>query len=711
LKLTIRKAICLAIIIGTILSGVFVPSGVFANDNMDTIVSLDPSLISGSSAQVGNVFTVTAKISNVKDLWGWSLGLTWDSSILQMLNYDEGAFLKSKGSTIFIAAPIDNSNGVIQNVNNVLSTQTNITGSGNLVSFTFKVVGIGETEINLVNVQLMEPLSDSGSNNQIVARISNAVFFNIDIKSSASLADTVFRAVQSGTTSSNIQAGPSPDPLGTTITVDIRVDSATVGIWGWNIATVSWNPSVLNLTKVQPGTWLDNNTPNGDPTQFVGNSKSLWNYSGGYIMGGISQAIQGADVSIDSSGVIAILTFAVVGYGTSPVTIGGGTVRPSSSTTTGTPVTCNSATVTVLSSNPTPTPTVAPSNSPNPTGTQTPTPTPSVPPAVHGPQAVFTPANGTQFPIGSDVVLDASSSTPGFDVVTCPITNYAWLVQYQNGTIFGSYSAKTVTFNATYPTLLKVTLLVTAPDLNTPRSPSYIETSTTFSWIQISTLAYNATIKVTTDKGGQSTNGGIYGPQELVRMRALVNYNGVPVVNKQVAFAVASPNGTVLSITSSWTNQTGYADWQFRLPWLDDKPQALFGNWTIVATVDVAQVTVTDSIQFTFNYLLDINGLQMLASMRRSQLSTINVTLQSLTNSPSVLTITVYDEQKVPVAFTTTSITSAAGTTVTATIDVAIPSWAYVGKAAIYVDVLTKLPTLGGVPLCPEKSANFQIIA
>jgi hypothetical protein len=216
---------------------------------------------------------------------------------------------------------------------------------------------------------------------------------------------------------------------------------------------------------------------------------------------------------------------------------------------------------------------------------------------------------------------------------------------------------------------------------------------------------------LSTDKSGQSTNGGVYGPQEIVKIRALVTYNLAPVVNKQVAFAVVSPNGTIHSVTTALTNQTGYALWEFRLPWPDSNPQSLFGNWTIVATVDISQATITSSIQFAFNYIININGIQMSASVHRSQTTNINITVQSIANTPSVLTVTICDEQKVPIAFVTKSLSSTpAGGPVTATVNLTIPSWAFVGTATVYVNLLTSLPTSGGVPLCPEKTANFQII-
>ena len=168
--------------------------------------------------------------------------------------------------------------------------------------------------------------------------------------SDGNLSDAVISAVQSGSTStSKITVGPPPDPIGTTVKIDIRIDNA-VGFWGWTLPTVAWNASVLQLTGVTEGPYLADNN-GSDPTAFIGNSPALWDNSNGEIMGGLSEAIEAADISTDASGVLATLAFNVTGYGSygnCPITIAGGNLRATSSDTVGVNVTCNSASVRVL---------------------------------------------------------------------------------------------------------------------------------------------------------------------------------------------------------------------------------------------------------------------------------------------------------------------------------------------------------------------------
>ncbi len=733
MKSKIKIVLSIAIAVSIILSVLLVSTSTFAAAT--TSVSLNPPSIAGQSIGLGKTFVVTANISTSDNIWGWSLSLSWNSSILQMVNFAEGSFLSSSGQTSLTSAPIDNNVGTISNINDVLTSQNSASGAGNLLFVTFQVVGLGSTQINLANVQLLGPASSSSTSNpQIPALITSATFSDIEspdlmVTPSASLSDAAFSAVQSGTTTSSISVGPTPDPFNSTIKIDIRVDGVTTGFWGWTISTVNWNPAVLTLTKITEGSFLADNT-GGDPTSFVGNSKTLWNLTGGSIMGGISEAISAADTSIDPSGVVATLSFNVTGYGTSAITIAGGNLRATSSDTSGTSVTCNSATITVLTNNPTPTPTPisgtpTPTPSPTPTpisGTPTPTPSPTPTPisGTQGPVASFTPQNQTTFAVGSTLLLDASSSKAGYDNEVCSITNYTWTVQYPDLSILGIYTGPTVAFKVPNTTTLKITLTVTAPDINSPPSPSYNAVSTAVSFIQVGSVQ-SGNIDVFTDKGGigQNVNAGIYNSQDLVKTYALVTYGGVPVLaGNLVAFAVFAPGGNASIYRVPQTNDTGYAFMEFKLPDPVSNPQSI-GVWSIVASVTVNSIVVTDSLNFTYsNNVIIVNsssfsigGIQLPANVSRSNNINLNVSINAIANSTSSLTVTICDQQEVPIACYSVNVTSISGGTVLVPVQLFIPSWSYVGTATLYVDLMTNLPSASGVPLCPEKTATTQILS
>jgi hypothetical protein len=115
-----------------------------------TTLSLNPQTTSG--VDVGNTFAVTVHVADVANLWAWKIGLTWDPAMLAMVyppGAQEGPFLKTGGSTIFTPATPNNATGVLTEIASALLTSTTVSGSGDLATMTFKVVGYGSSNINI----------------------------------------------------------------------------------------------------------------------------------------------------------------------------------------------------------------------------------------------------------------------------------------------------------------------------------------------------------------------------------------------------------------------------------------------------------------------------------------------------------------------------------------------------------------------------------
>jgi hypothetical protein len=216
------------------------------------------------------------------------------------------------------------------------------------------------------------------------------------------------------------------------------------------------------------------------------------------------------------------------------------------------------------------------------------------------------------------------------------------------------------------------------------------------------------------DRGGkgQNTTGGVYGPQELIKIYASVTYRNSPVLNKDVTFSICNSKGDQIAVRVGRTDSSGNATAEFRLPWSDTTtPESVFGTWSILATVDLSESTLNDTVPFNYNYIVTANGIQVPAVVQKLDNVKINVTVDSLSDTPlwTSLSLTVYDEQRVPIAcYTVTNTNQAKGSSpVTATIT--IPSWAFPGQATVYVNILTNTLDNGGVPYNREKTANFQI--
>ncbi|NWG10520.1 hypothetical protein HXY33_02030 [Candidatus Bathyarchaeota archaeon] len=109
-------------------------------------------------------------------------------------------------------------------------------------------------------------------------------------------------------------------------------------------------------------------------------------------------------------------------------------------------------------------------------------------------------------------------------------------------------------------------------------------------------------LDVFTQKGGigNYTPSGSFGPAELVFLYANVTYNGWPIQNEIVAFEALAPHGDLFTILSGLTNASGIATASYRLPFSKNDPLEWFGNWTIIASADVADVVVYDTLKFEY---------------------------------------------------------------------------------------------------------------
>jgi len=59
-------------------------------------ITVNPPLM---DVTVNNSFTLNLSISNVVDLYLWVVTIEWNSTVLELLNYEEGPFLKQGGNT------------------------------------------------------------------------------------------------------------------------------------------------------------------------------------------------------------------------------------------------------------------------------------------------------------------------------------------------------------------------------------------------------------------------------------------------------------------------------------------------------------------------------------------------------------------------------------------------------------------------------------
>jgi hypothetical protein len=105
---------------------------------------------------------------------------------------------------------------------------------------------------------------------------------------------------------------PSGLSIGSTFSINLSIAGAT-NVWQWTVRNINWNQSVLNATQVDEGPWLKQ----GGSTIWVPP------YLG--TLGSIPEIADTRSVTtgVTGSGVLATITFKVVGYGSTDINIAG----------------------------------------------------------------------------------------------------------------------------------------------------------------------------------------------------------------------------------------------------------------------------------------------------------------------------------------------------------------------------------------------------
>ena len=113
---------------------------------------VDPCLI---KRKVGDNFTISVSISDVADLYGWEFKLRWDSTLLDCVDVDEGAFLKQGGNTFFITPTINKTEGYVLLDCMLLGEIPGVSDNGTLAVIEFHVKDTGECSLDLYDTKLL----------------------------------------------------------------------------------------------------------------------------------------------------------------------------------------------------------------------------------------------------------------------------------------------------------------------------------------------------------------------------------------------------------------------------------------------------------------------------------------------------------------------------------------------------------------------------
>jgi hypothetical protein len=114
-------------------------------------LSVSPSTVTASISQN---FGINVNISSVVDLYGWEFKLSWNTTLLDLVSFVEGSFLKAGGDTFFYQR-VNVTTGYIVIGCTLLGLIPGVSGSGTLAKITFYVKNVGECSLDLYDVKLI----------------------------------------------------------------------------------------------------------------------------------------------------------------------------------------------------------------------------------------------------------------------------------------------------------------------------------------------------------------------------------------------------------------------------------------------------------------------------------------------------------------------------------------------------------------------------
>jgi len=215
-----------------------------------------------------------------------------------------------------------------------------------------------------------------------------------------------------------------------------------------------------------------------------------------------------------------------------------------------------------------------------------------------------------------------------------------------------------------------------------------------------------------------------FAPQEEVLLYAYVTYRDDPVAGKLVAFNINGPANSFENLTftqTAVTNTDGVANVSFRLTWPNGHPkEAVFGVWNAIASVDIAEVTVTDTMSFQEGNIIelvkvetvDINNFIKTTFLKGEQMY-FRLTVRNIAMTYETATFIIDTYDNLSVSFGQVVLADkqlAPGMTVLFVEDLLIPESAAVGDGIAYANAYTALPSEGGIPWSSQVSTTFSII-
>ena len=222
--------------------------------------------------------------------------------------------------------------------------------------------------------------------------------------------------------------------------------------------------------------------------------------------------------------------------------------------------------------------------------------------------------------------------------------------------------------------------------------------------------------------GGQGLNraSDAFAPHGEAILFAKVTYNGEPLYDRIVSFAVDSPSGVFTLSRTATTSIMGIATTSFIVPWqYENLTSTIFGTWFVQASVEFMGHTVNDTLTFRVGWIVELLKVEpcdsagnLKTGFAKGETAYFKVYAENIAFREKNVTVTVLilDDLSVPIGLVTLNdLVLPPGAIILdcTSINITIPIWAFVGVGTVYVNAFTDSLEEGGVAYCPEITTTF----
>jgi hypothetical protein len=220
---------------------------------------------------------------------------------------------------------------------------------------------------------------------------------------------------------------------------------------------------------------------------------------------------------------------------------------------------------------------------------------------------------------------------------------------------------------------------------------------------------------------GQNMPSDAFGPEDVVILHALVTKGNTTVSNTLVGFEVELPNATHFSISAP-TDVSGTATINFTIttPPINVSESDIFGIWAVRASVLSEGQVYEDMLHFKVDWIVKLLSVRTIDEnlTDRNHFGTggevgFEITLRSIamTLRNATIEILVKDELGVPVNFSQIRDFAVQPNekVIFLYYKIAIPKFAYLGSAKVFVSAFNTEINQTGVPYCPTISTPFTL--